>query len=155
MMTFDNISIFADLKDIEGKKPSEISHLKRDEYVVLMRAAGYTIKAIAERTGISRVTTINTLKNYVEEVKRLQLAEFEELIHTHRLTLRQRAENYARDISRIDQELEGRDLANVPTDKLFELKLKLHRAFVDDIIEKIARSPKKQNNRLERLGTEL
>ena len=81
MMVFDKISIFADLKDIEGKKPSEISNLKRDEYIVLMRAAGYTIKAIAERTGISRVTTINTLKDYAEEVKRLQLAEFEEVGH--------------------------------------------------------------------------
>ena len=154
-MTFDNISIFADLKDIEGKKPSEISYLVRNEYIVLMRAAGFTINAIAERTGVSRVTVMNSIKDYSEEIRRLQLAAWEELMHAHQLTLRQRAENYAKDLNRIDQELEKRDWSKIPTEKLLELKLKLHHAFVDDIIERIARRPGKQNFRLEKIGAEF
>lgn len=155
MLIFDNISINADLKEINGKNPNEINYLRRNEYIVLLRASGWTIKAIAERTGVSKVTVINALKDYSEEVKRLQLAEFEELLHAHRLTLRQRAENYARDIIKIDKELETRDLSKVPTDKLIELKLKLHHAFVDDIVEKISCLPRKQNFRLDKLGAEL
>lgn len=154
-MIMDVVDIYASLKDIDGKKPSEINSLKRDEYIVLLRAAGETLEAIGNRMGVSKVTVMNTLKNYPEEVRRLQLAEMEELIHLHRLTLRQRAEAYARDISRIDTELEKRDFSKVPTEKLLDLKMKLTHAFVDDIIEKISGMPRKQNFRLEKLGVEL
>ncbi|MDY0297007.1 MAG: helix-turn-helix domain-containing protein [Acidobacteriota bacterium] len=151
----DAIGIFASLKEIEGKPPSEINTQKRDEYIVLLRAQGETLAAIGKRLGVSKVTVINVLKNFPEEVRRLQLAEMEELIHEHRLTLRQRAENYARDISRIDTELAKRDLSKVPTEKLFDLKMKLTHAFVDDIVEKISGLPRKQNFRLEKLGVEI
>jgi len=154
-MIMDVVGISGSLKEIEGKGPEQINPQRREEYMVLLRAQGETLAAIGKRLGVSKVTVINTLKNYTEEVRRLQLAEMEELIHEHRLTLRQRAEAYARDISRLDSELEKRDLSKVPTEKLFDLKLKLTHAFVDDIVQKIADLPRKQNSRLEKLGAEL
>ena len=151
----DVVGICASLDEIKDKGPKEIDPRRRDEYIVLLRAKGETLAAIGKRVGVSKVTVINTLKNYTEEVRRLQLAEMEELIHEHRLTLRQRAEAYARDISRLDSELEKRDLTKVKTEKLFEIKMKITQAFVDDIVERIGAPSRKQNARLEKFGVEI
>lgn len=151
----DVVGICASLDEIKNKEPKEIDPRRRDEYIVLLRAKGETLAAIGKRVGVSKVTVINTLKNYTEEVRRLQLAEMEELIHEHRLTLRQRAEAYAKDLSRLDSELEKRDLSKVKTEKLYDIKMRLTQAFVDDIVEKISAPSRKQNARLEKLGVEL
>lgn len=151
----DVVGISGSLKEIEGKSPDQINPQRREEYMVLLRAQGETLAAIGKRLGVSKVTVINTLKNYTEEVRRLQLAEMEELIHEHRMTLRQRAEAYARDIGRLDSELEKRDLSKIKTEKLFEIRMKLTQAFVDDIVERIGAPSRRQNARLEKFGVEI
>jgi transposase len=101
------------MKDIEMKK----------QFVVL-RAKGVSFSKIAEKLKVSKVTLIDWSKYLEKEILNLKAIEMEELQQMYYVQKQQRIEQYGIQLKQIAKELERRDLSDMPTDKLLELKLK-------------------------------
>ncbi|MGM0806471.1 MAG: hypothetical protein ACQET8_17150 [Bacillota bacterium] len=101
------------MKDIEMKKQ-----------FVALRAKGFSFSKIAEKLKVSKVTLIDWSKYLEKEILNLKAIEMEELQQMYYVQKQQRIEQYGIQLKQIAKELERRDLSDMPTDKLLELKLK-------------------------------
>jgi uncharacterized protein YjcR len=92
-----------------------------------LRVEGKGFTAIAEELGVSKTTLISWSKERAIDIQNLQEIRREALFAKHRLTHEARMERYAKQLDAIEQELETRDLADVPTHKLYDVLMKLHK----------------------------
>jgi hypothetical protein len=98
-----------------------------------LRAKGLSFDKISAEISIAKKTLVNWNKRYKAEVEAAKAVELEALLEQHYLLTAQKVAQFGRLIMRLDQELTTRSLADVPTDKLLELRLKYQAAIKDEM----------------------
>lgn len=104
----------------------------RDQFVEL-RAQGMSFASIAERLGVSKTTLIGWSKDMREDVANLRQIHLESLREKYRLGTERRMELFAKQLDAVEGEIAKRDLATVPTERLFDILAKLGREFTPDV----------------------
>jgi hypothetical protein len=92
---------------------------------IQLRAEGYSFARIASELNVSKTTLINWSRVNQFEIANLRAIETEALAEKCFASRQQRWERIAQDLQRIEQELAGRNLDNVPTASLMHLASKL------------------------------
>ena len=89
-----------------------------------LRAQGMSYDKIARELEVSKQTLINWSKEYEIEIANLKAIEMESLQERYYLNKSKRIELLGKKLAAVQDELENRDLKDVPTDKLFDLFIK-------------------------------
>lgn len=109
-----------------------------------MRAQGYSFARIAKEAGIAKQTAVDVCKANEEAIATLKAMELEELYETQRITLEERIRAHSSLMHRLREEIEGRPLADLPTDKLIDLYLKTSSTLKEEIVEPNFQSTEQQ-----------
>ena len=112
--------------------------------VIELRAEGLSYANIAKEMSIAKQTAVDIVKDNIEEVQTLQAVEMEALIDAERVNQRGRIEQLSALHSRLRQEIEQRDLSDVPTEKLINLYIKTSETLKGEVSFPEARSTDEQ-----------
>lgn len=96
------------------------------EKFILLRAQGYSFNRLTKELGKSKQTLINWSKEFEEEIANIKNAELEALNERYFLSKRRKIKIFGERLKQIQAELDTRVLAEIPTDKLFDLYLKVY-----------------------------
>ena len=116
----------------------ETTELK--ERFIELRAKGWSFDRIANELGKAKQTLIDWSKELQEEIANLKALELEALYEKYYLLKETRLQTFGEMLYKIKREIEGRDLSEVPTDKLLELLLKYNSQVKEEIVEPIYKS---------------
>lgn len=105
--------------------------------LIELRAKGYSYDAIAEELDTSKPTLIDWSKELEEEIARAKAIELEALYEEFYLLKEARIKTFGGLLKRIYEELEGRDLKDVPTDKLLEMFSRYYGVVKEELTEPI------------------
>lgn len=111
--------------------------LETKERFIELRAKGWSFDKIAKELGKAKQTLINWSKELEDEIANLKALELEALYEQHYLLKENRIETFGAMLTKIKEEVESRDLSDVPTDKLLELLLKYNSQVKEEIVEPI------------------
>lgn len=111
----------------------ETNELKRR--FIELRASGASFDKIAKELGRSKQTLIDWSKELQEEIANLKAVELEALYEQYYLLKESRLRTFGDILQRMREELQGRDLTAVPTDKLLDLLLKYNTLIKEEYIE--------------------
>lgn len=89
-----------------------------------LRAKGKSFAKIANEVGVSKQSVVDICKEGEEKVATLKALELEELYEAQQITIEQRLTAHASLLQRLRNEIESRDLTDIPTEKLVDLYLK-------------------------------
>ena len=95
---------------------------------VELRAQGLSFAKIAEEIGVSKQSLIAWSKDLRLEIENLKQIELEALREKYYLTTKKRLELFGEKLEAVKTELDRRSFEDVPTDKLFDILLKLEKA---------------------------
>ncbi len=99
----------------------------KDKFVE-MRAAGVTLSKASNDLGIAYNTALNWEKDLAERIEAYKAIRIEELQEKYKISKEKRIELFDKDLLAINKELEKRDLSEVSTPKLFEMKIRCLKA---------------------------
>ncbi len=85
--------------------------------------------SIAEQLGVSKTTLINWSKEMKEDLANLRQIHLEAIREKHRMGVVRRMEIISKQMTAVEGELVKRDLASVPTERLFDMLMRLGREF--------------------------
>lgn len=128
--------------------------------VITLRAGGASYANIALQVGVSKQTAVNICRRNRERLATLEALAIDELHETQRVGYEERIKALATLMAKVREEIDRRDLTNVPTDKLLEIYLKQSSALKEELIEPTAQSSEEQEQAkrerefLDRLSTE-
>ena len=91
-----------------------------------LRAQGKSLRTIADELSVGRQTLVNWERKHKEQIENLKAIELDALLERHRLTAQAQIESCGVELARVTEELQKRDLADVPTPKLYDIMVKLH-----------------------------
>ena len=114
--------------------------IKTKERFIELRAKGWSFDKIAKETGKAKQTLIDWSKELQDEIANLKAMELEALYQSYYLLKENRLQTFGTMLTRIKEEVERRDLSDVPTDKLLELLLKYNSQVKEEIVEPIFKS---------------
>lgn len=97
------------------------------EQFVELRAQGVSFAVIAERLGVAKSTLIAWSKEAENEIGNLRQIYAEALREKYRMGAERRVELFAKQLDAVEGELAKRDMTTVPTERLFDMLLKLGR----------------------------
>lgn len=100
-----------------------------------LRAKGYSFDKIAKELGKAKQTLIDWSKELEEEIANLKAVELEALYEEYYLLKEQRLQSLGNTLSKLREEIEGRDLSDLSTDKLLEIYLKYSNQVSQEIVE--------------------
>lgn len=103
--------------------------------LIEMRAKGYSYDKIAKELGKAKQTLIDWAKELEEEIRNLRAVELEALYESFSILKENRLKNLGNLLSKVRNEIEERDLSDVPTDKLLALYIKLNEAVSNEMVE--------------------
>lgn len=119
--------------------------------VIELRAEGLSYAKIAQEANISKQTAVDIIRENIDEVSTLQAVEMEALIDAERVNQRGRIEQLSALHSRLREEIEQRDLSQIPTEKLIKLFIKTSETLKGEVTTPQVRSSEEQrkdrNNR--------
>ena len=92
--------------------------------IIELRAQGYSIQKIAKKLDVAKQTVVDTIKANKEEVASLHAIQLDALYEAEKVTAEARIKNLSTLLKKIQQEIDNRDLSDVPTDKLIDLYIK-------------------------------
>lgn len=110
---------------------------KKLEYVRL-RASGKSYSFIAKELGISKSTCSSWEKELKTDIETLRQGSLQELYTSYNMTREARITKLGKALESIDEALAQKDLAELPADKLLELKLKYERGLKTEYTEPLA-----------------
>ena len=110
---------------------------KKLEYVRL-RASGKSYSFIAKELGISKSTCSSWEKELKTDIETLRQDSLQELYTSYNMTREARITKLGKALESIDEALAQKDLAELPADKLLELKLKYERERKTEYTEPLA-----------------
>ena len=116
----------------------ETTELK--ERFIELRAKGWSFDKIAKETGKANQTLIDWSKELQDEIGNRKALELEALYESYYLMRENRLQTFGAMLTKIKEEVERRDLSDVPTDKLLELLLKYNSQVKEEIVEPIYKS---------------
>jgi len=99
---------------------------------LVLRAQGKSLRTIEKELGTNRGTLAKWQQEYSEELKNLKAVERDAMREKYLLTNHAQLELFGTQFTRLKKELEGRDLSDIPTPKLFELVLKYSTRLTED-----------------------
>jgi hypothetical protein len=105
------------------------------EKFIELRAQGLSFDKIAGELHKSKQTLIDWSKELEEEIANLKAVELEALYEKYFLLKQNRLQTFGEILKRLRAELETRELANVPTDKLLDLVGKYGTLLKDEFVE--------------------
>jgi len=91
-----------------------------------LRAQGKSLRTVADELSVGRQTLVRWEREHKEQIENLKAMELDALLERHRLTVQAQIERYGVELKRVTEELQKRDLADVPTPKLYDIMVKLH-----------------------------
>ena len=103
------------MKDIETK-----------HRFVELRARDKSLRTVADELAVGLQTAVRWERELKEQIENLKIMELDALLEQHQLTLQAQIERYGVELTRLNEEIEKRDLADVPTPKLYDIMIKLH-----------------------------
>ncbi len=115
-------------------------NLDQKEKFIELRAKGWSFDRIAKELGRAKQTLIDWSKDLQEEISNRKALELEALYETYYLQRENRLQMFGAMLTKIKEEVEGRDLSDVATDKLLELFLKYNSQVKEEIVEPIYKS---------------
>jgi len=114
--------------------------LETKEKFIEMRAKGYSFDKIAKEIGKAKQTLIDWSKELQDEIANRKALELEALYESYYLLKENRLQTFGAMLTKIKEEIERRDLSDVPTDKLLELLLKYNSQVKEEIVEPLYKS---------------
>jgi IS30 family transposase len=123
------------------------------ERFIELRAKSWSFDKIAKELGKAKQTLIDWSKELQDEIANRKALELEALYESYYLMKENRLQTFGDMLTKIKEEIERRDLSDVPTDKLLELLLKYDSQVKEEIVEPIYKSS--VEIREERLDREL
>ena len=127
--------------------------LKDKEKFIELRAKGWTFDKIAKELHKRKATLIDWSKELESEIANRKAIELEVLYEKHYLLKEQRIEKLGNLLNKIINEIENRNLKDIPTGKLFDLLLKYNKEIKEEMIEPVYKSTMEIEN--ERQSYEL
>jgi len=127
--------------------------LKDKEKFIELRAKGWTFDKIAKELHKRKATLIDWSKELESEIANRKAIELEVLYEKHYLLKEQRIEKLGNLLNKIINEIDNRNLKDIPTDKLFDLLLKYNKEIKEEMIEPVYKSTMEIEN--ERQSYEL
>jgi len=97
-----------------------------------LRARGWSFDKIAKELKVAKQTLIDWSQEFQEEITNLKAIELEALQEKFFLTKEKRIELFGEKLKAIAEELDKRDLKDIPTDRLIELLLRYHRILKEE-----------------------
>lgn len=125
------------LKELLEKDPTKMIRPEKERLVVILRAKDFSITEIAERVQLSRPTVISIIRDHAHAIAKLSKMELQELLVLYKQTAKKKLQVFGGVLGRLLNELEGRDLTEVPVDRLLEMILKYSKALGDAIADKV------------------
>ena len=113
--------------------------------IIELRARGKSYSTIASELKIGKQTALDVCKKYKEQIATLQALELEQLYEEQRITSTERITAIASLMQRVREEIDSRDLSQVPTEKLIDLYLKQASTLKEEIIEPNFQSTEEQS----------
>ena len=123
------------------------------EKFIELRAKGWTFDKIAKELHKRKATLIDWSKELESEIANRKAIELEVLYEKHYLLKEQRIEKLGNLLNKIINEIDNRNLKDIPTDKLFDLLLKYNKEIKEEMIEPVYKSTMEIEN--ERQSYEL
>jgi len=108
---------------------------KRKHTFIELRAQGYSFDKIAKELKISKVALLEWAKEFEDEIINLKALELEALYEKYYLLKENRINKFGILLNRIWEELETRDLKDIPTDKLLDMFNKFYAVVKEEISE--------------------
>ena len=96
----------------------------QDQFVEL-RAKGNSYDRIAKTLGVSKATLLQWSKDLSLEINNERNVAMDAIYEKHKLAKQHQMEMLGIQLGKVREELEKRDLSEVPTDKLITMQLKL------------------------------
>lgn len=127
--------------------------LEDKEKFIELRAKGWTFDKIAKELHRRKATLIDWSKELESEIANRKAIELEVLYEKHYLLKEQRIEKLGNLLNKIINEIDNRNLKDIPTDKLFDLLLKYNKEIKEEMIEPVYKSTMEIEN--ERQSYEL
>jgi hypothetical protein len=109
--------------------------LETKERFIELRAKGWSFDKIAKETGKAKQTLIDWSKELQNEIANRKASELEALYETYYLMRENRLQTFGAMLTKIKEEVDRRNLSDVPTDKLLELLLKYNSQVKEEIVE--------------------
>lgn len=114
--------------------------------IITLRAKGRSYASIANEVGVAKQTAVDVCEQYQEEVAALNALALDELYTKEKITSEERIKAHANLLSRIREEIEKRNLSEVPTDKLIDLFIKESAALREEIVKPIFKTSSEQES---------
>jgi transcriptional regulator with XRE-family HTH domain len=92
-----------------------------------LRAQGLPLARIAAEIKVSKTTLVNWEGDLKEQIDNLRAMELEAMYDKYHLSTRKKVEFFGDILSRIQRELETRELSEIPTEKLFAMYAHFYR----------------------------
>lgn len=92
-----------------------------------LRAQGLPLAKIAAEIKVSKTTLVNWEGDLKEQIDNLRAIELEAMYDKYHLSTRKKVEFFGDILSRIQRELETRELSEIPTEKLFAMYAHFYR----------------------------
>lgn len=127
--------------------------LEVKEKFIELRAKGWSFDKIAKELHKRKATLIDWSKELESEIANRKAIELEVLYEKHYLLKEQRIEKLGNLLNKIINEIENRNLKDIPTAKLFDLLLKYNKEIKEEMIEPVYKSTMEIEN--ERQSNEL
>ena len=107
------------------------------EKFVELRAKGLSFDRIAAELETSKQTLINWAKELENEIGNLKKVELEALQEKYFMLKSQRIELFGEKLKTIKDELDKRNLSDIPTDKLFDLFMKCFHQLNEEAVDTV------------------
>ncbi len=127
--------------------------LEDKEKFIELRAKGWSFDKIAKELHKRKATLIDWSKELESEIANRKAIELEVLYEKHYLLKEQRIEKLGNLLNKIINEIDNRNLKDIPTNKLFDLLLKYNKEIKEEMIEPVYKSTMEIEN--ERQSYEL
>ncbi len=99
--------------------------MEQKERFIELRALGWSFDRIAEELKISKQTLIQWSRDFALEIGNLQAIRLDALRDKYVFAKEKRLEVFGELLNRVKEELTGRDLSTMPSEKLSDLLFKL------------------------------
>lgn len=100
-----------------------------------LRAQGYSFDKIAKELKVSKVALLDWAKEFEDEITSLKALELEALYEKYYLLKQSRINRFGVLLNRLWDELEKRELKDIPTDKLLDMFNKFYAVVKEEISE--------------------
>jgi len=98
-----------------------------------LRASGYSYDKIAKELNVSKQTLIKWSAKLEHDITTAECISYATLLESYELVKQARIEKLAEQIKRVRDEINKRDLSDIPTEKLFVVLEKLNKQLSDEI----------------------